>query len=360
MSSRTFVLVVLSGLLWSTSASAHTVGLSQGRYAVSGVRVTSELVFQNGELAAALAEVDTDQDGRLSATELASAESGLAQLGLAVSVEGTACSVVSRAAQLASDDGVQVTLLHDCPDLAGRPVAIEADFLDAVTHGHRHLASLNPGTSTSSSDDAAQVVLFGTQRSLRLSPNSATSPEASPAFDLFRLGVEHVLMGFDHLVFLLGLVLLVTSLRTVAVIVTAFTVGHSVSLALSTLGVWVPSPDWVEPAIALSIAYIGIENFFAPDSRNRWRLTLLFGTIHGFGFAGILHELTLSPAELPSLLLAFNLGVEVGQLLAVIPMLLLLHYGRRWASFENWGIKALNTGIVSAGVVWFTARVLAL
>ncbi|MCY1009602.1 HupE/UreJ family protein [Nannocystis pusilla] len=184
-------------------------------------------------------------------------------------------------------------------------------------------------------------------------------PPARPVSAYFELGVEHILIGTDHLVFLLGLVVVGGRLRSLVAVITAFTLGHSLSLALATLGIWTPSGAWVEPAIALSIAYVGVENFFVPDAAGRWRITLPFGFVHGFGFAGVLAELGLPAGEVGPALLLFNLGVEAGQLAVlalVLPVLLLLG---RWEPYRRYrGAKWISGAIVLAGLWWFFERVL--
>lgn len=217
-----------------------------------------------------------------------------------------------------------------------------------MSTGHRHLATIGPGPDV--------AVLFGAERTVTLDPSAALP--TTTFLSMFRLGVEHVLTGYDHLVFLLGLVLLRASLRTLVGIVTAFTVGHSISLALSAFQLVVPDPAWIEPAIALSIAYIGIENFIVRDATRRWRLTGLFGLIHGFGFAGILHELELPTAQIPGIVLSFNLGVEAGQLIALVPALLALKALRERPAFETWGVRGLSTAVALAGISWFCVRTL--
>ena len=115
-------------------------------------------------------------------------------------------------------------------------------------------------------------------------------------------------------------------------LVTAFTLAHSLTLAATALGLVAPDPGFVEPAIALSVAYVGLENFFVRDAERRWRIAFLFGLVHGFGFAGVLGEIALPRAELLPALLAFNLGVELGQLALIALALPLLAWlrGRAW------------------------------
>jgi hydrogenase/urease accessory protein HupE len=177
------------------------------------------------------------------------------------------------------------------------------------------------------------------------------------ALGFLRMGIEHILTGYDHLVFLLGLVLVGGRFRSLFAVVTAFTLAHSLTLAFAVLGAWAPPPRVVEPLIALSIAYVGIENFFIKGAENRWRITFPFGLVHGFGFAAALREISLSHAEIPSALLSFNLGVEVGQLAVLALALPLVLYLRKREWFSMRGTSALSGAVALAGVFWFLERV---
>ena len=190
------------------------------------------------------------------------------------------------------------------------------------------------GLSATSTDVLVRVEsLAGAIQTERLSPTrTAFVVQAAPgagevaATDL-RLGVEHILFGFDHLLFVLALVILVGEWRRVAVTVTAFTIAHSITLAAATLGfVNVPGPP-VEATIALSIVLVAVEILNArhgkPSLTTRlpWLVAFSFGLLHGFGFAGALAEVGLPQHAIPVALLFFNLGVEVGQLVFVAAVL---------------------------------------
>lgn len=177
--------------------------------------------------------------------------------------------------------------------------------------------------------------LGGATQTERLSPTktafvvSATPGSSEVAGTYLRLGIEHILFGFDHLLFVLALVILVREWRRVAVTVTAFTVAHSVTLTAATLGfVAVPGPP-VEAAIALSIVLVAVEIVNARHgkpsitARRPWLVAFAFGLLHGFGFAGALAEVGLPRHAIPVALLFFNLGVEVGQLVFVAAVLIL-------------------------------------
>jgi hydrogenase/urease accessory protein HupE len=190
------------------------------------------------------------------------------------------------------------------------------------------------GLSVTSTDVLARIEsLGGATQTERLSPTKTTfviqtEPGAwEVAATYLRLGVEHILIGFDHLLFVLALVILVGDWRRVALTVTAFTVAHSITLAAATLGfVNVPGPP-VEAAIALSIVLVAVEIVNArrgmPSLMVRWPwlVAFCFGLLHGFGFAGALAEVGLPHHAIPLALLFFNLGVEIGQLVFVAAVL---------------------------------------
>ncbi len=199
------------------------------------------------------------------------------------------------------------------------------------------------------------VVFTPEQREFRL-----VASDANVDFKSFvLLGFGHILTGYDHLLFLLSLLALGGGLRYLLKVVTAFTVAHSVTLALTVLGVIVLPGRIIESGIALSIAYVALENILRRDrsaiERSRWVVTFAFGLLHGMGFADLLREMHLPAANLPGALVGFNLGVEIGQLSVVIPVFLLLRLLERWrvGAPVRWAASAFA---VAAGLFWFVQR----
>lgn len=187
-------------------------------------------------------------------------------------------------------------------------------------------------------------------------------PTWSQAFFHFvRLGFTHILEGVDHLLFLICLVAPLRRLRTLALVVTAFTVAHSVTLGASALG-WAPDALWfpalVETLIAASILYMALENIVgATPLARRWTLTLLFGLVHGFGFSFALAEtLQLAGTHRLSALVAFNLGVELGQLAALAVMLPALHLLFTRIVDARRGIIILSALVAHTAWHWMTER----
>jgi hydrogenase/urease accessory protein HupE len=175
-------------------------------------------------------------------------------------------------------------------------------------------------------------------------------------FRFLVLGVEHILTGYDHLAFLLALLISGGSLRHNAKIITSFTVAHSLTLALATFGVVNISPAIVEPLIAASVVFVGLENLVRRRLAARWLVTFGFGLVHGLGFAATLRELGVGTFALP--LLSFNVGVELAQIAIAALVLPLVWRLERRPAFALKHVPAFSLLITFAGIYWFLARTL--
>ena len=173
------------------------------------------------------------------------------------------------------------------------------------------------------------------------------------------LGMHHILTGADHLLFLVGLLLLGGSVRQLLLVVTAFTLAHSVTLTLAALDVFSPPATIVEPAIALSIVWVGADNLLVGGGRDmRAWIAFAFGLIHGFGFAGILRAMELPSRGVAWSLVSFNLGVEVGQLAVVIVAALVLAALRSRSEVAGRRLAwAGSVVVIAVGGFWFVQRV---
>ena len=172
-------------------------------------------------------------------------------------------------------------------------------------------------------------------------------------------GVHHILVGPDHVLFLVGLLLLGGTFRQLLVVVTAFTLAHSITLSLAVLNVFNPPPHLVEPAIALSIVCVGADNLLVGDGRDmRPWIAMGFGLIHGFGFAAVLRAMELPTRDVAWSLLSFNVGVELGQLAIVVVAAWLLGALRGWSEVAGRRLAVAGSVVVIlAGTFWFVERV---
>lgn len=210
----------------------------------------------------------------------------------------------------------------------------------------------------------------GSTQVARITPSNTTLiVEASPSawrlsWTYFVIGVEHILLGIDHLLFVLALVILVKGWRRLVETITAFTIAHSITLALATLGVVrVPGPP-VEAIIALSIVFVASEIIRARQGRQGlterwpWTVAFTFGLLHGLGFAGALSEVGLPQQAIPLALLFFNVGVEAGQLLFVAGALAAGRILKQlWKRPPEWSWQVLPYAIGCVAMSWVIERV---
>ncbi|MBD2840652.1 HupE/UreJ family protein [Erythrobacter sp. KMU-140] len=212
----------------------------------------------------------------------------------------------------------------------------------------------------------APVQSFRLTREVPIAVIAAKPDRWAVARDYFVIGAEHILFGWDHLLFVIALVFLVGGGWAVVTAATAFTVAHSITLVATTLGyTGLPSRP-VEALIALSIVFLAVEVMRAlrePDRktwtrRAPWIVAFAFGLLHGFGFAGALADIGLPETEIASSLIAFNVGVEAGQLLVIAVLMLLLSLLRRSAaSAETPALRLATYGIGITGSFWLFERI---
>jgi hydrogenase/urease accessory protein HupE len=182
-------------------------------------------------------------------------------------------------------------------------------------------------------------------------------PVATGWFDFIKLGVEHIIAGYDHLLFLVALLATAKGLWSVVRIVTAFTAAHSVTLSLATFGIVTIPERIIEPLIAASIVWVAVENLlFSDPDRRRWIWVFGFGLVHGFGFASALGELDLKGPSIARALVGFNLGIEIGQLLFValfMPMVTLMKRGRGAVLTP----RIASLAVITVGTYWLGERI---
>jgi HupE / UreJ protein len=269
-------------------------------------------------------------------------------------VDGVACEGALLGTTAEERDARAYTRAQLEYDCAGDPSgAYEIRYgvfteADAIVDDHANVTDYRLG------DDAGTFVFDAGHRTLDVG-------EAGPLSSATRfvgLGVEHILEGLDHVLFLVALLLGATGFMSVVKLATTFTVAHSVTLGLAALG-WVSVPgEIVEPLIALSIAYVAVENIVGGESRHRLAVVFGFGLLHGLGFASTLSFTDELSGRMLTSLLSFNVGIELGQgliILALFPALLLLRRAR-WSPVAHAGAAAVAA---TFGFMWFFERLLA-
>jgi hydrogenase/urease accessory protein HupE len=362
---RALAVLAAFWLVWlgrSAEARAHSVGISRGDYALNGAAIAAAVTFSRSEIALALPELDEPGGlGPLSARGRSIVEKW-SLAGLRFASDSGACPGQLSRADFSEGDGLTLFIHYTCA-APPRELSLYADFLSSVSSGHRHLVhvSFSGGAADYVIQRGATPLRIALPNALRGGAVAATEAGAWARFrDFFVLGLEHILTGYDHLAFLLGLLLVLGPVRSLVWAITAFTIAHSLTLSLASLGLATPSPSIIEPLIAASIVYVGIENWFVRDAVGRWRITFCFGLIHGFGFAGALREIALPRAELPIALFSFNLGVEAGQLAIVLLILPTLIYAHRRGWLSTARTKQLSLGVSALGLIWLVLRLKAL
>jgi hydrogenase/urease accessory protein HupE len=239
-------------------------------------------------------------------------------------------------------------------------LGLRSMLLERFPLGHREFLSVQTATGTT----LAEAMLSAKKNSFQvnLPAISTVSLHNGHSFlEFLKLGVEHILTGYDHLLFLFGLMIVCRDLRSILTVITCFTVAHSITLALAALDVVRLPGRIVEPMIAASIAYVGIENLFRGDS-SRWRslIAFSFGLVHGLGFADALRELGFNSGRFGIVvpLVGFNLGVEAGQLCVAAIVLPILWNLRRNPVFVRRWVPVCSVAVAFAGSYWMLERMM--
>lgn len=382
--------------LWLVSgwAHAHNLGTSYSQWQLSesGASVTARI----SQLQLSRLQLDpryTEQYAEKVATLLAR--------DLQLWAEKQRCTTHEAKAGIEADGWVSARWHVDCP--SAQPWTLRTRLLENVAPSHLHFVRID-----APQQPTQQRVLNFAHPSLTL---DATVPEANSLQQFIGIGLSHILSGWDHLAFILMLILLAPRLRDVVWLATGFTLAHSLTLAAASLGWVIVDQARIEALIGFSIALVAAENLWLQSARDpwiprlllitligvaglglftsdlgqlplllsllvfttcyfgllasapqpqRWRLalTFIFGLIHGFGFAGLMGELAL-PAEqfLPGLL-GFNLGVELGQILIIALIWPLLHLLRRFPHVAAWSSQGVSAAVAGLGIFWFLTRLL--
>jgi len=347
--------------IWMAGAAqAHQVNLSTARVELRPDRSVAVQVALKGSDVDRLAGTqiyDAQKDLADPAKVAASAGPIAAYVSAHVSVAGTDGKDCARGAPevMPDGDGVIVRIAFSCQDVPG-DLVYRSTVLTASDKSARQVVLIGAG------ENAPQALLDDTHSTLTI---SAPAPSVWSTMQRYLItGIEHIFLGYDHIAFLVAIVLWARRLVPVIKVVTAFTIAHSITLSLAALQIVVIPSAIVEPAIAASIIFVAVENFFSRNVDGRWKVTFAFGLIHGFGFAGALQEMGLPANAVVPALAAFNIGVEIGQVAIVsivVPALILLD--RLFAADRTKPVRAaalvytLSAVITVLGSYWLVTRV---
>lgn len=395
---RAVVAAVAVALALAGTAAAHTRSLSYSLWRVQGAGATVEMRFPRLELTRlALDPIASPEDDRTVVAMLPRL------VRMAAGDEW--CDPVEAPRRVAASEGnLAYAWRVQCSGSDRR--RIESRFLLDVAPSHLHFARVmsdgGPAVERVLTEAAPEWAFDGDAAGVER-PRVGTS-----LLGYLELGIEHILTGWDHLAFVLGLLLLAQGLGDIAMLVTSFTIAHSVTLALAVLGVVEPSGHVVEALIGFSIALVGIENAWllagraralplavvgfllvlplaggglpvaavlglalftachfallrrSPrPERLRAAVAFAFGLVHGFGFAGIMIELDLERVRLAPALFGFNAGVELGQLAVVVAAWPLLLLARRSPRLASWVGDLGSAAVTGLGLFWFLTRTFA-
>jgi len=360
---------LLGAMLLSTVAQAHKASDSYLRLKVDGAQIQGQWDIALRDLQVPLV-LDANQNGEITWGEVRSRHQGIADYALTRltlrSAGKTCLTKVDRQLIDRHADGAYIVLQFtaNCPTKVQQ---LEADYrlLFDVDRQHRGLLQLVQGGISSSAvfSPKQPVQKFQLGQTSRLQQFS----------DYLKEGIWHIANGYDHILFLVALLLpavlrrehtgwqpvatLPVAVRETLKIVTAFTLAHSLTLSLATLGVIrLPTP-LVEAAIAASVLLTALDNLVPLFRGPRWWIAFGFGLIHGFGFATVLGELGLTTSSLLLSLLSFNLGVEAGQLLIVATLLPLLYWLRLLPLYPRAVLGGGSLVTASLAFTWLVERV---
>jgi len=357
------------GLLCLLGARAHDAGISVAQLQVRSETLELTVSYALKDVQRMLPPaVQLGTDSSVGTIENARQE--LEQLGeLLWDVRVDGAPLLSRELKIEFTPSDNLAFCWVYPKTASGTVVLHSANLGSLPSTHREVFSVVDEKGRTRDEkmlDAkgavARVSLVSLAGDPEVERRGETSSETQAGFSgFFKLGLEHIWTGYDHLLFLLGLLVVCRRFKSIVAIITCFTVAHSITLALATLDL-ASLPAWlVEPLIAASIVYVGVENFYLPEKEQARRglLTFGFGLVHGFGFASVLRDLGVGSkggGGIATPLLAFNLGVEIGQICVAAVVLPLLWWAFRAERVRVWSVRLVSGLVITAGLYWLIER----
>lgn len=362
------ILLLILSLLFSLPAWAHKPSDSYLSLTIQNDRIEGQWDIALRDLADAIG-LDRDGNGRLTWGEVRDAHGeigayALSRLVLSIDTQACTTQVLEQLIDHHTDGAYSVLRFRSDCGRSIEQLTVDYRLLFDIDAQHKGLLRLTQGGQTS-------TAIFS-----RGSPaqefSVAERSRWAESRQFIHEGIRHIWLGFDHVLFLLALLLPAVLIRAdnrwqaagdflsacwnVVSIVTAFTVAHSLTLSLAALDVVGLPSRLVESTIAASVVFAGLGNLFPTVTRQRWIVAFGFGLIHGFGFAAVLTDLGLSHNSLLLSLVSFNVGVELGQLAIVAAFLPLAYLLRRSWSYPRLVLTGGSLVVIAIALVWFTER----
>ncbi len=362
---------------FANPAFAHDPGLSSATVRLFPEKLEAQLTFALKD-ADELAGLDSNNDGTVSAEEFSAAEKrlgGLVADAFEVRFDDAPTTATEIRCQF-DDTNNNADVFLNVPGKKFSRLSIRSKVIAGFRLDHRQyfllqnpsgvvmaerLLSANSDTVTVEVEapEAEAATEATTNAPMVVTSSDSSAKSQSPFSQFLLLGIEHILKGYDHLLFLFALLIVTHNWWSSLKIITFFTVAHSITLAVATLNLVQLPGKFVEPLIAASIVYVGVENILRRgEPHGRWLLTFVFGLIHGFGFASVLRDMGVGAraggVAMP--LFSFNLGVELGQIAVAAVALPIIWQLRKKDFFVQRAVPACSVAVALAGSYWLLQR----
>ena len=354
------VVVVVVLLALSANAFAHPEGFSGLRVQVRAAGVRASLTVHTRDMSAWFPPGKYPDYAKQVSEEMRRTPVEL----IDVAYDDQPVAPTSAAASIPETGLIQIDLDYPPPPSGARTMRVWSTHLPRLPRGHQQLLFVIDSANQSVCEATLTAEEDSATCDLPSPTSTTTAPSTQPAapsrrISFFLLGVEHIVTGYDHLLFLAAILLVCRTFREAAAVITFFTIAHSTTLTLAALDVVRFPGRIVEPAIAASIVYVGLENLVGKH-RFGWRaaITFGFGLVHGLGFASALREIGLGSAGvgLAMPLLKFSVGLETGQLCIAAVLLQILLTLKKRPSFDARWVPAISILIALIGLYWLVTR----
>ncbi len=347
---------------------AHPPGLSSADLTVKPDGLDVKITFAVQDIEA-FVPMDSDGDAEVTSAERDAAKPGIAEYvanELKIQLDGVDIRPATRGTVLFDNQNNAVVDLQ-FSSAPANSISIQSTFLSKLPSGHKQYVTVKDAGG----HELGKKLLTQKSSTLEISLKGSVATEAtenrstSTFIDFLKLGIEHILTGYDHLLFLFSLLVVTRSFWPAIKIITFFTIAHSITLALAGMNIVDIPSSIVEPLIAATIIFVGLENIVRKGNVTTFQrcvLTFFFGLIHGFGFAGVLREMGISSLETGILvpLFSFNLGVELGQITVAAIALPLIWWLHKKENVSRYIVPVGSVLTCLAGGYWLLERTILL